>query len=47
MFCNKKNVNLLTALLQTHSIHHIVICPAHAMPYWHIILTKDASRCTP
>lgn len=27
MFCNKKNVNLLTALLQAHSIHHIVICP--------------------
>ena len=27
MFSNKENVNILTALLQAHGIHHAVVCP--------------------
>lgn len=27
MYCNKKNVNILTALLVEHGIRHVVVCP--------------------
>ena len=27
MYCNKKNVNILTALLVKHGVRHVVVCP--------------------
>lgn len=27
MYCNKKNVNILTALLVEHGVRHVVVCP--------------------
>lgn len=48
MYCNKKNVNILTALLVRHGVRHIVVCPgSRNAPLVHNFSQCDALVCHP
>ena len=48
MYCNKENVNILTALLVAHGIKHAVVCPgSRNAPIVHNLNESPAIRCYP
>ena len=48
MYCNKKNVNILTALLVAHRIRHAVVCPgSRNAPIVHNLNECPDIKCYP
>ena len=48
MYCNKENVNILTALLVAHGIKHAVVCPgSRNAPIVHNLNESPDIRCYP
>ena len=48
MFSNKENVNILTALIVSHGIHHAVVCPgSRNAPLTHNLNECEAITCHP
>lgn len=48
MYCNRKNVNILTALLVEHGVQHVVVCPgSRNAPLVHNFSETPALVCHP
>lgn len=46
MYCNKKNVNILTSLMVAHGVRHVVVCPgSRNAPLVHNFSQCDAFVC--
>lgn len=48
MYCNKENVNILTALLVKHDVKHVVVCPgSRNAPIVHNLSETGMIKCHP